>query len=121
MADSDLRLVSGATFGFSNVWEQQNEAGEWEPVIITGCTARFVMRDERTGEILVKASTGDGITIPDGNTGEVVVSLPPAKTAGLKSAQIGDVSYELRIEFPSGDVYSLVMGFVAIIEGIFDD
>ena len=39
----------------------------------------------------------------------------------LNPPQIGDVSYELRIEFPSGDVYSLVMGFVAIIEGIFDD
>ncbi|ELA7323102.1 hypothetical protein Q9X98_004746 [Vibrio parahaemolyticus] len=28
MADSDLRLVLGTTFGFSNVWEQQNEAAE---------------------------------------------------------------------------------------------
>lgn len=121
MAASDLRLVSGTTFGFSNVWEQENEAGELKPVDITGCTARFVMRDEQTGQKLVEASTSDGITIPDGTAGEVIVSLSPDKTTGLKAAQIGDVAYELRIYFPSGDVYSLVMGYVAIIEGKFDD
>lgn len=121
MADSDLRLVTGTTFGFSSVWQQQNAAGEWEPVIITGCTARFVMCDERTGETLVTASTGAGITIPDGESGEVVVNLAPSKTAELKSAQLGEVSYELRVYFPSGDVYSLMMGYVAIVEGKFND
>ncbi|MDN4712360.1 hypothetical protein QYZ44_26980 [Vibrio parahaemolyticus] len=47
--------------------------------------------------------------------------MSPDKTTGLKAAQIGDVAYELRIYFPSGDVYSLVMGYVVIIEGKFDD
>ncbi|PMN73151.1 hypothetical protein [Enterovibrio norvegicus] len=120
MADSDLTLVTGTTLAFSSVWEQQNDAGAFEPVIITGCTARFVMRDENTGETLVTASTGAGITL-NGDTGEVVVNLPPSKTAGLRGAMLGDVGYELRVTFPSGDVYSLMMGFVAIVEGKFND
>ncbi|AWG87332.1 TPA: hypothetical protein ACX3GV_004548 [Vibrio parahaemolyticus] len=121
MAASDLRLVAGTTFGFSMTWETENEAGELAPVDITGCSAKFVMKAKASGAVLATASTGDGVEIPDGPTGEVVVTLAPEKTAGLTEAKIGQVGYELRVYFPSGDVYSLVIGFVAIVEGEIDD
>lgn len=119
--DSDLRVVSGTSLGFTTEWRQQNEAGEWQAVNITGCTARFAMRDTATGAVLLTATTGDGITIANGSDGVIDVNIPPQKTHGLAPAVIGDVDYELRVYFPSGDVYSLIMGYVAIVAGVIND
>lgn len=121
MAASDLKLIAGTTFSFGVTW--QTQAGDVvTPVDITGCTARFQMREVASGALLAQASTeSDGIKIIDGVKGEISVSLLPTKTKGLTNKIIGDVAYELRGYFPSGDVYTLMSGFVAIVEGVIRD
>lgn len=121
MAASDLQLTAGTTFAFGVTWQTQN-GDVVAPVDISGCTARFQMRDVASGEVLAEAATeGDGVDIPDGPTGAITVSIHPSKTQGLTGHTIGQVAYELRVYFPSGDVYPVMAGFVAIIEGVFRD
>ncbi len=118
---SDLRLIAGTTFAFAATWQSQ-DGGQLVPVDITGCTARLQMRHATRGELLVEASTESGtITIATGTDGQVAVSLPPSATKALKASKIGEVVYELRVYFPSGDVYSLMSGFVAVVEGVIRD
>lgn len=118
---SDLRLVAGTTFAFGLTW-QQKAGGQLLPVDISGCTARFQMRDVASTGLLVEATSEKGnIEIPNGPNGQINVSINPDDTKALGAATVGSVAYELRVYFPSGDVYSLMSGFVAIIEGVIRD
>lgn len=118
---SDLRLIAGTTFAFGATWQSQ-DGDQLVPVDISGCTARFQMRDVTSGDLLVEATTEKGnIEIPSGPDGQVNVSIHPDDTKSLEAAKVGDVAYELRVYFPSGDVYSLMSGFVAIVEGVIRD
>ncbi len=121
MADSDLRMTAGTTFDFGITWQTQN-GDQLIPVDITGCTACFQMRVVSTGALLAEAKTeGDGIDIPNGPDGSISVSIHPSKTLGLNSYRIGKVQYELRVYFPSGDVYSVISGSIAIVGGVISD
>ncbi|NRD34581.1 hypothetical protein HQQ92_22975 [Shewanella sp. DC2-4] len=123
MAATDLQFTAGTTFAFDLTWQTKTDGGELVPVDITGCTACFQMREIASGKLLAQAKTeGDGIALNAGaegdNMGKIAVSIHPSKTRGLKSFVLGKVAYELRVYFPSGDVYSLMSGFVAISEGV---
>lgn len=121
MAATDLQLTAGTTYAFGITW-QTKDGDQLVPVDISGCTARFQMRDVASGELLAECKTeGDGIEIPSGPDGVVQVSVHPSKTDGLKARPIGQVAYELRVYFPSGDVYSVMSGFIAIVEGVIRD
>ncbi|MEL0625248.1 hypothetical protein V6238_19590, partial [Marinomonas arenicola] len=59
-------------------------------VDITGCRARFVMRDERSGELLAESTTEDGdITIADRVSGKISVRVAPVKTRALGGKSLG--------------------------------
>lgn len=109
-----FQIVEGTTFGFELTWSDAAGA----PIDITGCAARFVICPASSSQVLAECTTeGGGITL-GGLTGEVVVSLAPSKTADKYSKQWQGARYELRIEYPSGDVYSLLRGTVALSQGL---
>lgn len=122
MASSDLELTPGTTFAFAVTWQQKN-GDQLVPVDISGCTARFQVRDDTTGETLIDAQTeGRGIDIPLGKDGLIKVSVGPSITRGIKPRSFGQVRYELRVYFPSGDVYAVLPpGFVSISSGVIRD
>lgn len=109
-----FNIVAGTTFGFELIWSDSVGA----PIDITGCVARFVICPATSRQVLAECSNfGGGITL-GGATGSVVVSLSPDKTSGQHSKQWNDARYELRVEYPSGDVYSLLRGTVALSPGL---
>lgn len=120
MSASDLQMTAGTTFAFGVTW-QTKDGDQMVPVDVSGCSARFQMRDMQSGGVLAEAGSGDGIDIPDGPGGEIRVSLHPEKTKGLAAYPLGRVAYELRVYFPSGDVYPVMSGFVAIVQGVIRD
>lgn len=121
MAASDLQLTAGTTCAFGITW-QTEDGDQLVPVDISGCTARLQMRDVASGALLVECKTGgDGIEIPTGPDGVILVSVHPSKSTGMAARTIGQVAYELRVYFPSGDVYSLMSGFIAIVAGVIRD
>lgn len=120
MAASDLQLTAGTTFAFGVTW-QTKDGDHMVAVDLSGCTARLQMRDAKSGALLVAADIGDGIEIPDPKGGKITVSLKPAKTQTLGARRLGDVVYELRAYFPSGDAYPVMTGFVAVAEGVIRD
>jgi hypothetical protein len=119
VAAGDLNMVAGTTLRFALTWETENEAGELEPVKLHGCTAKFAMRDVKTDQVIATADTTDGIEL-NPETGEVSVTVVPEKTQGTPPAPLGNVSYEVRVYFPSGDAYPLVNAFIAISKGAID-
>lgn len=121
MSASDLQMTAGTTFAFGVTW-QTKDGDQLVPVDVSGCSARFQMRDMESDLVLAEAaSNGDGIEIPDGPSGELRVSLHPDKTKALSAYPLGRVAYELRVYFPSGDVYPVMSGFVAIAQGVIRD
>ncbi|EPF1455252.1 hypothetical protein AVM47_033695 [Pseudomonas aeruginosa] len=109
-----LELIEGATFGFEVTWSDSTGA----PIDVTGCAARFVICPADSTRPLVACSTEDGGIALGGIAGTVAVSLAPAKTAGTHNKQWQGARYELRVEYPSGDVYSLLRGTVALSPGL---
>lgn len=109
-----FQIVEGTTFGFALTWSDAAGA----PIDITGCAARFVICPASSSQVLAECTTqADGITL-GGITGEVAVELAPPKTAGKHSRQWEGARYELRIEYPSGDVYRLLRGTVVLEPGL---
>ncbi|HGT2748163.1 TPA: hypothetical protein ACM2VS_005748 [Pseudomonas aeruginosa] len=109
-----LELIEGTTFGFELTWSDSSGA----PIDITGCAARFVICPAASTAPLVECSSEDGGIVLGGALGTVAVSLAPARTAGKASAQWKGARYELRLEYPSGDVYSLLRGTLALVPGL---
>lgn len=109
-----LELIEGTTFGFEATWSDSTGA----PIDVTGCVARFVICPADSARPLVECSTEDGGISLGGAAGTVAVSLAPGKTAGRHSKQWQGARYELRVEYPSGDVYSLLRGTVALSPGL---
>lgn len=109
-----FQIVEGTTFGFELTWSDAAGA----PIDITGCAARFVICPASSSQVLAECTTqADGVTL-GGATGEVAVALAPSKTAGKHSKQWQGARYELRLEYPSGDVYSLLRGMIALEPGL---
>ncbi|KFA98779.1 hypothetical protein [Vibrio sp. ER1A] len=120
MALGDLELIAGTTLRFQLKWEAESELGKLEPVQMDGCTAKFAVRDVKTGEIMATADTNDGIDIDVGSS-TLTVALAAHKSRHFGEASNGTVDYEVRVSFPSGDVYSLVHAGLDIKRGAIDD
>lgn len=114
MSGPTLELIEGTTFGFELTWS--DDAGV--PIDVTGCAARFVICPAASSAPLAQCSTEDGGIILGGPRGTVAVTLAPSKTANKASAQWQGARYELRIEYPSGDIYSLLRGALALEPGL---
>lgn len=110
----DLEFVEGTTFGFEAAWTDAQGA----PIDVTGCGARFVICPADSTHPLVECTTEDGGIVLGGQAGTVVISLLPERTRGRHSRQWVGARYELRIEYPSGDVYSLLRGTIKLLPGL---
>lgn len=119
MSAPTLTLTEGTTFGFETTWSSNDDART--PVDITGCTARFVITPAASRRRLIDCSTENGGITLDGTAGHLAIRIAPEQTAGSYSSAWEGARYELRVTFPSGDVYSLLRGTAALTQGVIDD
>lgn len=117
--EQDLTLIRGTTFDFELDWQSENDQGAMVPVDITGCSATLQIRSQASNDLLVECTSVAGdITITDATLGQLQVHIAPEKTSGQNVDDWGDARWELRITFPSGDVYSLVRGWAKLMPGV---
>ncbi|EAZ2875447.1 hypothetical protein AYI72_22445 [Shewanella algae] len=119
MPAPDLEIVAGTTFGFEVTWE--DGSGTQTPIDISGCAVRFQVRTG-TDKLLVDCSTENGcIEVTDPATGTIAVQVKPEQTRGHYPSQWEGADYELRVYFPSGDVYSILRGRAKLLRGAIHD
>jgi|TARA_Y100001949_G_scaffold166615_1_gene163419 hypothetical protein len=111
-----LALIEGTTLAFSTEWATDDEART--PIDMTGCTARFVIVPEDSRRALVECTTQNGGIEIDVATGTISIRVAPEQTAEQLSDAWKNARYELRITFPSGDVYSLLRGKATLTPGV---
>lgn len=93
-AEVDLEIYQGANFEFTITVMDENEA----PIDLSGYTAKMDIRPYPGGEVLLSASTSNGLITIDGVNGEVGISIDYASTNALPS---GTLKYDVFIQ--SGD------------------
>lgn len=119
MSDQTLSIVAGTTFDFELTWETQNADGELDPVDITGCQVVLQIRNAVDDSLLLSCSTqAEEVTVTDPKTGKMQFHIAPSKTANQDVAAWKEARWEVRVIFPSDDVYSLVRGWAKLIVGI---
>lgn len=118
----NLRIDQGATYTLDFTWYADDPANPGQPdlnnpIPLTGATARMQIRKKQGEQVLLEATSGDGITI-DGPAGRVTAVLVPAKTNMLsyKSCR-----YDLEVEFSPTEVYRLLEGSVTVKANITQD
>lgn len=118
MNGPEYSIVEGTTFGFELTWE--DSGAPRKPIDLTGCAAVFRICPAASSQTLAECTTEDGGIVIEPLAGSVRVNLAPAKTAGSSGALWSGARYELRVMFPSGDVYSLVRGQVRLIPAVIE-
>lgn len=118
MNGPDFTIVEGTTFGFGITWE---DSGTPRAAIdIEGCAAVFRICPASSSQTLAECTTEDGGVKIGPLRGQLTVSLAPEKTAGTSGALWTGARYELRVMYPSGDVYSLVRGQARLIPAVIE-
>ncbi|MGM0985424.1 MAG: hypothetical protein ACQEXI_00340 [Pseudomonadota bacterium] len=112
-----LSIVEGTTYAFALDWTQPDGA----PVDLAGCQARFVIAPAAEDTPLVDCTTDNGAITLDAAAGHIAIRIAPEMTAGRYSRAWAGARYELRLTFPSGDVYSLLRGRAQLTPGVIDD
>lgn len=118
MNGPDMTLVEGTTFGFSLTWE--NSGTPREPIDIGGCSAVFRICPASSSQVLAECTTEDGGIVIGPDAGRMAVRLAPEKTAGTSGGLWAGARYELRVMYPSGDVYSLVRGQIRLVPAVIE-
>jgi hypothetical protein len=104
-AQYDLTIQQGATFRRQFRW-----LADGDPVDLTGFAARMqIRRSVKAVDVLVDATTANGLLTIAALAGEVTVELPATLTAGI-SAVSG--VYDLEMVDPGGFVTRLLEGDV---------
>jgi len=119
MSAPTLTFVEGTTLAFETTWSSNDDA--CTPVDITGCTARFAVMPATSRRVLVDCTTENGGITLEPLLGRLAIRVAPSDTAGQYSKVWDGARYELRVTFPSGDVYSLLRGTVSMEPGVIDD
>ncbi|MDQ7735522.1 hypothetical protein QT231_22715 [Halomonas sp. SpR1] len=109
-----ISMVAGTTYRFSAAWANEEPAAT--PIDLTGCEAVFVVATTQ-GAPLLSCETGNGIELVP-SEGGISVHIRPEQTAGAISPEWSGARYELRVTFPSGDVYSLLRGHFQLTPGV---
>lgn len=109
-----LSMVAGTTYRFSANWASDD--ADATPVDLTGCEATFLVASHQ-GEPLITCTTDDGIEL-EPEQGGIHLHIRPEQTAGLIEPHWAGARYELRITFPSGDVFSLLQGRFQLKPGV---
>lgn len=113
-----LTFVEGTTLAFDITYAVDNDART--PIDLTGCAVKFVASPTNSRRRLIDATTETGEITLTPAAGEIRINVPPSATTGAAADWQG-ARYEIRVTFPSGDVYSLVRGEIVRIEGVIDD
>ncbi|MGO2147506.1 hypothetical protein [Halomonas sp.] len=109
-----IRMVAGTTYRFSAVWASDDVNAT--PVNLTGCTALFMVVSYQ-GETLLTCETGSGIEL-EPEQGGIHLHIRPKQTDALIVTHWAGARYELRINFPNGDVFSLLQGRFQVQPGV---
>lgn len=118
MNGPDMTLVEGTTFGFSLTWE--DSGAPREPIDLEGCAAVFRICPASSNQVLAECTTEDGGIVVGPEKGQMAVRVAPEKTAGTSGALWVGARYELRVMYPSGDVYSLVRGQIRLVPAVIE-
>lgn len=118
MNGPEMTLIEGTTFGFGITWEDSGTPRE--PIDIAGCAAVYRICPASSSQTLAECTTEDGGITIGPLKGQLTVNLAPEKTAGKSGALWSGARYELRVMYPSGDVYSLVRGQARLIPAVIE-
>ena len=106
-ASTEMTLYRGKSLAFEVVW------GGPSPIDITGYTASLQVRSH-TGRLLMELSSANGRVVNGGGNGRLAFAAPPAVTRAVDTHG----TYELELTAPTGHVYRVISGNVAIEEEI---
>lgn len=113
-----LRIGRGTTFRFETSW--MTDDPDNPAVKLDGCTVVFAVADG-DGTRRVECSTANGLIAilpkPDGESDVIETTITPALTEGQSPSDWQGAHYELKVTFPSGDVYSILRGAALLLEG----
>ncbi|HIF9214607.1 TPA: hypothetical protein ACX6QF_000059 [Photobacterium damselae] len=116
-----LKIVAGTTFGFDLHWTTGDKDNPY--VKLSGCTAVFVIRSI-TGDVLVRGTTESGhisIIECEQQSDKLDIQITHDQTQGQQPQAWENANYEVRVTFPSGDLYSILRGPALLIKGAVDD
>jgi hypothetical protein len=103
-----MLVEQGTTWNKTFTWKVKDNAGNFQPVNITGYTARMHVRRRITdANFIVALTTANSAIILGGAAGTITLSLDAAATAALPA---GPWVYDLEVINPSGVVERLLKG-----------
>lgn len=107
-AQYDFTIEQGATFHLRFTWEDSNGA----PINLTEFKARMQARKSfNAPEVLIDASTENGLITLNAAAGEVNIDLPESVTSGFSWPQ---AVYDLELVASNDVVTRLVQGSITI-------
>lgn len=110
----DITLRQGDTYALtltlSNAIVSFSSTTAGTPLDLTGCSAQMGFRVQPASPLVYKlnsihATVNGGSLVLGGTAGTIVVHIPPADSVSMKNGV-----YDLRVKFPSGDIYTYVAG-----------
>jgi len=101
--DVHLTIFAGKTLRFAIIW------GGFEPIDITGWTAKLQVRNKKS-QLIFSLSTDDGSIVNEGGTGRIWLNATPEQTSLLKESG----RYELELTDSIGNVFRALSGFVSV-------
>ena len=117
MKDVNYNIVQGDSWITSVQYLQSSGS----PVILTGASALFEVRDQPGGKILSATASGyagasatDGIVVT-ASSGMIDINITPAKT---KYFNLPRAAYQLQIIFPGGTKKTLLKGWFIVDPGV---
>lgn len=110
---NNLTLKRGDTWRAVFTWTQGDD-----PVDLTGCTARLMVRARRADELLLDLTSPDGGLTLTPLTGVVTVLATAAQTATLP---VGTHVFDLELTYPDGSVQSTETAFLTVLEDVTHD
>lgn len=120
----DFTADQGATFDPSFTWTAPDGSGVQQPVDLTGCTARMVIRSSYTAPTTLDTLTTENGGITLGAGGLVSLLRTATQTAAWAlTAAVGyppkqNFIYDLEVIFASGVVRRLMNGLFVVIEQV---
>ena len=119
MKDINYNIVQGDSWPISLNYLQPSGS----PVILTGASAYFEVRDQPGGKIISATASGyDGSASPNGitinaSTGTINVNITPAQT---RAFNLPRAAYQLQIQTPNGVRNTLLKGWFIVDAGVID-
>ncbi len=109
-ANVRLLIFQGTTVKQRFTWSVQEDRNSApEPVDITDCIVRMMIRENYSSPVILDAS--EYINVVDGAQGVIEVNIPADITAELK---FDDAIYDIVVEFENGDRYRVIEGIVEL-------